>query len=185
MPRRTRVIPGFALSLGYTVFYLSLIVLLPLAALFARSATLGWSTFWSTITSDWTLSATRFTLGTSFVAAALNVVFGFLVVWVLARYTFPGRRAVDALIDLPFALRTAVAGIALTALYSDRGWMGAFRAKIGYPWPTWRGFTESWWPVEFTTYSQIALAPPSASSSPSPSSASLSSSAPSSPSSET
>jgi sulfate transport system permease protein len=161
MRRRHRVIPGFALSLGYTLLYLSLIVLLPLAALVARSTTLGWPTFWKTVTSPWVLSATRFTLVASFVAAMLNVIFGFLVAWVLARYTFPGRRLLDALIDLPFALPTAVAGIALTALYSDRGWIGRTLAALNfqYPWPTWRGFADSWFPIAFTTYSKISLAP--------------------------
>jgi sulfate transport system permease protein len=160
MPRRARVIPGFSLSLGYTVFYLSLVVLLPLSALFVRSVTLGWSQFWQTISSPWTLSAVRFTVGASFLAAAVNVVVGLLIAWVLARYSFAGRRVLDAVIDLPFALPTAVAGIALTALYSDRGWIGGALGRAGfrYPWPSWRGF-EHGWPIAVTMYSKISLAP--------------------------
>jgi sulfate transport system permease protein len=162
MARRARVIPGFSLSLGFTVFYLSLIVLLPLAALILRSGTLGWPRFWETVTGDWALSAARFTVGASLLAAAINVVFGLLVAWVLARYTFPGRRALDAMIDLPFALPTAVAGIALTALYSDRGWIGSALNSVGfrYPWPVWTGFAAGdWWPLEWRVYTRVALAP--------------------------
>src|SRR5690242_10909140 len=113
MRQRRRVIPGFSLSLGFTVFYLSLVVLLPLSALLLRSATLGWARFYETISSPWTLSAVRFTLAASFAAAAVNCIVGLLIAWVLGRYTFPGRRVLDAVIDLPFALPTAVAGIAL------------------------------------------------------------------------
>jgi sulfate/thiosulfate transport system permease protein len=159
--RNRRVLPGLGLSLGYTVLYLGLIVLLPLAALFLRSATLGWSGFWNVITLDGVLSAVRFSLLASLAAATVNIVCGLLVAWVLARYTFPGKRIIDALIDLPFALPTAVAGIALTMLYSGRGWLGSALEQIGfrYPWPSWRGFAESWWPLEWTWYSKIALAP--------------------------
>lgn len=158
---RPRVIPGFKLSLGFTVLYLSLVVLLPLSALLFRSATLGWHDFWRIITSPWVLSAARFTLGASLVAAAINVVFGLLVAWVLARYDFWGRRIVDAIIDLPFALPTAVAGIALTALYSERGWIGQALMKVGfkYPWPTWRGFEQGAWPFDWQWYSGVSLAP--------------------------
>jgi sulfate ABC transporter permease protein CysW len=159
--RVRRVLPGLGLSLGYTILYLGLIVLLPLAALFLRSATLGGSGFWDVITLPGVLSACRFSLLASLAAAAVNIVFGLLVAWVLARYTFPGKRVLDALIDLPFALPTAVAGIALTMLYSGRGWLGSALQDIGfrYPWPSWRGFAESFWPIEWTWYSKIALAP--------------------------
>jgi sulfate transport system permease protein len=158
--RFRRVIPGFGLSLGFTVTYLSLIVLIPLSALFFKSASLGAHEFWRIITSDWAMSAARFTIGASFLAATINVVMGLLVAWVLARYEFPGRRLVDAIIDLPFALPTAVAGIALTTLYSDTGWVGRALAAVGfrYPWPEWRGFAHGW-PVAIHWYSQIALAP--------------------------
>jgi sulfate transport system permease protein len=159
--RFRRVMPGFGLSLGFTVTYLSLVVLIPLSALFVSSASLGFREFWRIITSDWALGAARFTIGASFLAATLNIFIGVLAAWVLSRYSFPGRRLVDAIIDLPFALPTAVAGIALTSLYSDTGWIGQALAKIGfrYPWPEWRGFGQGAWPLEFHWYSQIALAP--------------------------
>lgn len=130
-PRRwTRaVIPGFTLSLGFTVIYLSLIVLIPLGVLILKSAGLGWTEFWRLATDERTVSALRLSFTTAFFAALVNVVFGVLTAWVLVRYDFPGRRIVDALIDLPFALPTAVAGIALTTLYADNGWIGSLLAK--------------------------------------------------------
>ncbi|HYG90712.1 MAG TPA: sulfate ABC transporter permease subunit CysT [Azospirillum sp.] len=122
---RPTVIPGFRLTLGLTVTYLSLIVLLPLAALAVKAAGLGWSGFWSALLTERVLSAFKVSFGLSLVAAAVNALFGLLVAWVLVRYHFPGKRIVDAFVDLPFALPTAVAGIALTALYAPNGWIGA------------------------------------------------------------
>ena len=125
MPRKSkRVLPGFGLSLGFTLVYLALIVLIPLAGLFLKSATLSWDVFWSTVTDPRVLASYRLSLGTAMAAAAVNAVFGLLVAWVLVRYEFPGKRIVDALIDLPFALPTAVAGITLTALLAQNGWLG-------------------------------------------------------------
>src|SRR5919199_1237839 len=119
------VLPGFGLSLGITCTYLSLMVLLPLATIFVRTTDLSWSAFWSTISNPRVVASYRVTFGASFVAALVNTVFGVLVAWVLVRYRFPGRRLVDALVDLPFALPTAVAGISLTTLYASSGWIGA------------------------------------------------------------
>jgi len=124
-------LPGFNLALGYTVFYLSLIVLIPLSLLFFKTSTMGWKEFWSVILDQRTLAAYRLSFGAALVASLINVVFGFLIAWVLSRYKFPGKRLVDAFIDLPFALPTAVAGIALTALYSSNGWVGQYLYKIG------------------------------------------------------
>ncbi len=121
-----RVMPGFKLSLGFTIFYLTLIVLIPLSALFLKTFTLTWEAFWSAVTSERVMASYRLTFGASLIGAAINVVFGGIVAWVLVRYRFPGKRIVDALVDLPFALPTAVAGITLTALYSSNGWIGQF-----------------------------------------------------------
>src|SRR6187455_2496401 len=129
--RRHSVLPGFDLALGFTLLYLSLIVLVPLAAAFLKTATMTWPAFWSAVSSDRVVASYRLTFGASFLAAAVNEVFGLLVCWVLVRYEFPGRRLVDALVDLPFALPTAVAGIALTALYSGNGWLGQFLEPHG------------------------------------------------------
>src|SRR4051812_46711722 len=132
------VLPGFGLSLGITCTYLSLVVLLPLATIFARTANLSGSAFWSTITNPRVMAAYRVTFGASFVAALINTVFGLLVAWVLVRYRFPGRKIVDAMVDLPFALPTAVAGIALTTLYASNGWVGSrlepLGIKVSYTW---------------------------------------------------
>ncbi|QCG96035.1 MULTISPECIES: sulfate ABC transporter permease subunit CysT [unclassified Azospirillum] len=122
--RKPSVLPGFGLTLGFTVSYLSVIVLVPLAALIVRSSGLGWSGFWSAVTTPRVLAAFEVSFGLSFAAALTNAIFGFLVAWVLVRYDFPGKRLVDALVDLPFALPTAVAGIALSALYAPNGWLG-------------------------------------------------------------
>ncbi len=122
--RRHSVLPGFGLSLGFTVLYLCLIVLLPLSAAFLKTFTVSLPTFWATISSPRVVASYELTFGTSFAAALVNATFGLLVAWVLVRYKFPGRRLVDSLVDLPFALPTAVAGIALTALYSPNGWIG-------------------------------------------------------------
>jgi sulfate transport system permease protein len=129
--KKRSVLPGFGLSLGYTVFYLSLIVLLPLSTLFAKTAALTWAQFWETITSPRVLAAFRLTFGASLAAAGVNAVFGLLVAWILVRYTFPGRRFIDGMVDLPFALPTAVAGISLTTLYSPAGWMGRWLEGFG------------------------------------------------------
>jgi len=123
--KKWSVLPGFGLAMGFTLFYLSLIVLIPLAGTFLKTTTLTWAEFWAMVASPRALASYRITFGTSFVAAAVNAVFGLLVAWVLTRYQFPGRKLVDALVDLPFALPTAVAGIALTAIYAPTGWVGA------------------------------------------------------------
>ena len=126
-----RVLPGFRLSLGITLAYLSLIVLIPLVAVFTETATLSWAKFWDTVTSPRVLAAYRLSFGAALAAAAINAVFGMLLAWALVRYRFPGKRVFDALVDLPFALPTAVAGIALTALYAPNGWIGQFLAPLG------------------------------------------------------
>ena len=125
------VIPGFGLTLGYTVIYLSLIVLLPLSALFLRTASLPWDQLWHTITEPRVMASYRLTFGASFIGAAINVVLGFIVAWCLVRYRFPGRKLIDALVDLPFALPTAVSGIALTAIYAKNGWLGQYLEPLG------------------------------------------------------
>jgi sulfate transport system permease protein len=130
-PKRRTVLPGFNLTLGYTLLYLSLIVLIPLSALVFKTLSLTWPQFWEAVTSPRVLASYRLTFGASLIAALVNVVFGLLVAWVLVRYRFPGRRLVDALVDLPFALPTAVAGIALTALYAPNGWLGALLVPLG------------------------------------------------------
>ncbi|MCX8999765.1 sulfate ABC transporter permease subunit CysT [Rhizobiaceae bacterium BDR2-2] len=129
--RQPSVIPGFGLTLGFTIFYLSAVVLIPLAGLGIRSAYMGWDDFWRLVTDERLLGALRVSFVTSLAAAAINVVFGVLVAWVLVRYRFPGRRIIDAAVDLPFALPTAVAGIALTAIYAPRGIIGQYFAPLG------------------------------------------------------
>lgn len=129
--RRPSVIPGFGLTLGFTLAYLTLIILIPLAGLIWRSAALGWPEFWAIATDRRTVAALQVSFGTALLAAALNVVFGTIVAWVLVRYRFPGRRILDAVVDLPFALPTAVAGIALTTLYAPNGWIGGLLAPLG------------------------------------------------------
>jgi sulfate/thiosulfate transport system permease protein len=126
-----RVLPGFGLSMGITVTYLTLLVLIPLSAVFIRSSGMGWEEFWSAVTGRQVVASYKVTFGISFLAAATNAVFGFIVAWILTRYRFPGRRIFDALVDLPFALPTAVAGIALTALYARNGWLGQFFYPLG------------------------------------------------------
>ena len=121
---RHSVVPGFDLALGFTLLYLSFIVLIPLSAAFLKTATMSWPAFWAAVSSPRVLASYRLTFGASLAAALLNAFFGLIVAWVLVRYEFPGRRVVDALVDLPFALPTAVAGIALTALYAPNGWVG-------------------------------------------------------------
>ena len=129
--KRPSVIPGFGLTLGFTLVYLTLIILIPLAALLWRSASLGWTDFVAIATSARTLNALKISFGCALAAAAVNVVFGTLLAWVLVRYRFPGRRVIDALVDLPVALPTAVAGIALTTLYAPKGWLGAPLSWLG------------------------------------------------------
>ena len=125
------ILPGFNLALGFTLLYLSLIVLIPLSAAFIRTAELSLPEFWSIVTTPRVVASYRLTFGASFAAATVNAVFGLLVAWVLVRYHFPGKRIVDALVDLPFALPTAVAGIALTALYAGNGWIGQYLEPLG------------------------------------------------------
>jgi len=126
-----RVLPGFNLTLGYTMLYLSLIVLIPLSALVFKTFTLTWDEFWLAVASPRVLASYRLTFGASFIAAFVNVFFGLLVAWVLVRYKFPGKKIIDALVDLPFALPTAVAGIALTALLAGNGWIGQLLEPYG------------------------------------------------------
>lgn len=126
-----RVLPGFHLTLGYTLLYLSLIVLIPLSALVLKTLSLSWEQFWSAVTAPRVLASYRLTFGASFLAASINAAVGLLVAWVLVRYAFPGKRIVDALVDLPFALPTAVAGISLTALFAGNGWIGQFLEPLG------------------------------------------------------
>ena len=128
---RRRVLPGFNLTLGYTLLYLSLIVLIPLSALVFKTFTLSWEQFWAAVSSPRVVASYRLTFGASLIAALVNVVFGLLVAWVLVRYRFPGKKIVDALVDLPFALPTAVAGISLTALLAGNGWIGQYLEPLG------------------------------------------------------
>ena len=127
----SRVLPGFQLSLGFTVLYLALIVLIPLSAVFLKTFTMTWEAFWNAISSERVVASYQLTFGASLIAASLNVLFGGIVAWVLVRYRFPGKRIIDALVDLPFALPTAVAGIALTSLYSANGWLGRYLEPLG------------------------------------------------------
>jgi sulfate transport system permease protein len=126
-----RVLPGFGLSLGFTIFYLALIVLIPLSAVFLKTFTMTWDAFWSAVSSERVMASYRLSFGAAAIAAVINVIFGGIVAWVLVRYRFPGKRFIDALVDLPFALPTAVAGITLTALYSQNGWIGQYLDRIG------------------------------------------------------
>lgn len=129
--KRRSVLPGFGLTLGVTLVYLSLLVLIPLSMVFVRTSALSWTRFWATVTDAQVVAAYRLTFGASLAAALVNAVFGLLVAWVLVRYPFPGRRFVDGLVDLPFALPTAVAGICLTAVYAPNGWIGSFLEPRG------------------------------------------------------
>lgn len=132
MPFKKRsILPGFGLTLGFTLLYLSLVVLIPLSGIFLKAASLTWGQFWSTVAHPRALAAYRLTFGASFLGALINAAFGLLVAWALVRYPFPGRRIVDALVDLPFALPTAVAGITLTAIYAPGGWIGQYLDPLG------------------------------------------------------
>ncbi len=124
-------LPGFGLALGFTLLYLGLMVMIPLSTVFLKTATMTWSHFWSTVSGPRALAAYRLSLGASFIAASINVLFGLLVAWVLERYAFPGRRLIDAFVDLPFALPTAVAGIALATVYAKNGWVGRWLEPLG------------------------------------------------------
>jgi len=126
-----RVLPGFNLTLGYTLFYLSLIVLIPLSALLLKTFSMTWVEFWAAVASPRVVASYKLTFGASFIAAFVNVFFGLLLAWVLVRYEFPGKKIVDALVDLPFALPTAVAGISLTALLAGNGWIGQYLEPYG------------------------------------------------------
>jgi sulfate transport system permease protein len=129
--RRRSRLPGFAPTLGFTLFYLGLLVLIPLCGIFVKTSTLTWSQFWLTVTSPRAIASYKLTFGASAGAATINALFGFVVAWVLVRYSFPGRRVLDAMVDLPFAMPTAVAGIALTAVYSQNGWIGRHLEPLG------------------------------------------------------
>ncbi|MCB8767361.1 sulfate ABC transporter permease subunit CysT [Acinetobacter soli] len=131
MLQRSRVLPGFGLSLGFTLAYLSLIVLIPLSAVFIKSLGVGWDGLWEILSSERILKSLQLSFTTAMIAALINVVFGLLLAWCLVRYSFPGKRIVDALVDLPFALPTAVAGIALTSLYASTGWVGQYLEPLG------------------------------------------------------
>jgi sulfate/thiosulfate transport system permease protein len=131
MSRNRRVLPGFGITMGFTLLYLSLIILIPLSTVWLKTATLSWSEFWGTVTSARTLAAYRLSLETAWIAASVNVIAGLLVAWVLVRYRFPGKQLIDGLVDLPFALPTAVAGIALTSLYASNGWIGRYAEALG------------------------------------------------------
>ena len=126
-----RVLPGFRLTLGYTLAYLSLLVLIPLAAVFLKTAELSFAEFWDVVTAPRVVASYKLSFGMSLAAAAINAVFGLMLAWALVRYSFPGKKLIDALVDLPFALPTAVAGIALTALYAKNGWFGQFLEPLG------------------------------------------------------
>lgn len=129
--KRRHVLPGFGLSMGFTVFYLSLVVLIPLSTLFLKTATLNWHSFVQEVTSPRVVASYRLTFGASLIGALINGFFGLIVAWVLVRYKFPGHRLLDAMVDLPFALPTAVAGIALTAVYAGNGWIGRYLEPHG------------------------------------------------------
>ena len=129
--RQATVLPGFGLTLGYTLLYLGLLVLIPLSALFFKTATMTWERFWATVTDPRVVASYQLTFGASLIGALVNAVFGFAVAWTLVRYHVPGRRVLDAIVDLPFALPTAVSGIALTALYAPGGWVGRWLEPLG------------------------------------------------------
>ena len=131
MSQRSRVLPGLGLSLGFTLAYVSFIVLIPLSAVFVKSFGIGWDGLWEILTSERILKSLQLSFSAALIAATVNVIFGLLLAWCLVRYSFPGKRIVDALVDLPFALPTAVAGIALTSLYAKNGWIGQYLEPLG------------------------------------------------------
>ncbi len=160
---KRRVIPGFGLSMGFTVTYLGLIILIPLAALFIKAAGLGWSEWWSLLTTPRVIAATQLTFGASAAAAGVSVVLGLLVTWVLVRYEFPGRRILDAMVDLPFALPTAVAGITLTQIYAPNGWIGQYISQAAkwyqgsYAPSGWLGEQVDDWASKGAAYSPLGV----------------------------
>ncbi|MBM3832419.1 MAG: sulfate ABC transporter permease subunit CysT [Verrucomicrobia bacterium] len=129
--QRFRVLPGFGLTMGFTLFYLSAIVIIPIAALFLKSFQLSWADFWRVVTTDRAMAAYKLTFGASLIAALINAIFGTILAWVLVRYTFPGKKFIDALVDFPFALPTAVAGLTLSNLFAGNGWLGQFLVPLG------------------------------------------------------
>ncbi|WP_254006244.1 sulfate ABC transporter permease subunit CysT [Desulfuribacillus stibiiarsenatis] len=129
--KKKSILPGFGIGMGFTLFYLGLIVLIPLASLFLKTATLSWSEIWGIFTDQRVIASYQLSFTTAFFAALVNAIFGFLVAWVLIRYNFPGKKLIDGIVDLPFALPTAVAGIALTAIYAPNGWMGSILTNFG------------------------------------------------------
>ena len=129
--KQRSVLPGFGLTMGFTLLYLGLLVLIPLAGLVLKSATVSWGQFWAAATDARVVASYKLTFGASLVGASINAVFGFVVAWVLVRYRFPGKNLVDAMVDLPFAMPTAVSGIALTAIYAPNGWIGHYLAQCG------------------------------------------------------
>lgn len=129
--KQPSVLPGFSLALGFALFYLSVLVLIPLSGLFVKSSSLSWEQFWSVVTTPRAIASYQLTFGASLVGALINGVFGSIIAWVLVRYHFPGRSIIDALVDLPFALPTAVAGITLTAIYASNGWIGQYLEPLG------------------------------------------------------
>ena len=175
------ILPGFGLGMGYTLLYLSLIVLIPLSATFFKTSQTTWKQFWDTITDDRVVASYKLTFSASLIAAIINAGFGLLAAWVLERYDFPFKKILDGLIDLPFALPTAVAGIALTSVYAANGWIGhslewipwvrwdGFAAdwwplavswhRLAIPWITWDGFDSSWWPLGVTWYNKLVYTP--------------------------
>lgn len=130
--KQRSVLPGFGLTMGFTLLYLSLLVMIPLASLFLKSATINWSEFWAAVTDPRVVASYKLTFGASLIAATINAAFGLIVAWVLVRYSFPGKSLVDAMVDLPFAMPTAVSGIALTAIYAPNGWIGQWFAPTGW-----------------------------------------------------
>ncbi len=160
---KRRVIPGFGLSMGFTVTYLGLIILIPLAALFMKAAGLGWAEWWRLLTTPRVIAATQLTFGVSAAAAGVSVVLGLLVTWVLVRYEFPGRRILDAMVDLPFALPTAVAGITLTQIYAPNGWIGQYISQsakwiqTSYAPTGWLGEHVNDWAAKGAAYSPLGV----------------------------
>jgi sulfate/thiosulfate transport system permease protein len=129
--KKHSIVPGFNISMGITLLYVTLLILIPLSMIFIRTASMDWVDFWRTVTSDRVIASYKLTLSTSLIAALINVFFGLIISWVLVRYKFPGRRIIDGLIDLPFALPTALAGIVLTTLYAENGWIGKYFSMMG------------------------------------------------------
>ena len=157
---RPSVVPGFGLTFGYTILYLSLIVLIPIIGLFLKAGTTPWDQIVRIVTAPRTIKALEVSFGSSLIAAGVNVVFGVIVAWVLVRYKFPGRRVMDAIVDLPFALPTAVAGIALSTLYAPKGWIGSLFSDKGALWQWWHA--QTWMPFglhEFSLNFKIAYTP--------------------------